>query len=235
MNLDGDYVLGPDGANGAHINALIRRYSNHIRVAALESEFTFAVRRGLPDLVHVDDTLAPFGLRADNGDCSTIIIHNVRHRWHEVLPGTLPVRIPQLDGRVLRVPVSPDGYLEVCRVVSDPGAATILEQAEQVPNLVFDRIEDACPGLFQPRRPLTEAYGDRQAGYRWIRKYPGTNLSTFIVHGSVELVDGARGGRAAYLGSESAWARSPLPLACGRHGELYYAHLIRSPLARGGK
>ncbi len=230
VNLDGDYVLGPDGANGAHIKALIRRYSGHVRVAVLESELTFSLRRTLPDLAHVDDTLAPFGLRADTSDCSTIIIHNVRYRWHNVLPDTLPIRIPQLAGKVLRIPISPDGFLEVCRVVSDPGVATVLAQAQRIPNLVFDRIEDACPQLFQPRRPLTQAYGDSRAGYRWIRKYPGTNLSTFIVHDSVELVDGARGGRPDYLGSESDWARAPLPLTCGRSGERYYARMRAPPV-----
>jgi hypothetical protein len=235
VNLEGDYVLGPDGANGAHIQALIHRYANHIRVAVLESELTFAQRGRLPDLAHVDDTLAPFGLRTDDDSCSTIIIHNVRNRWHKVLPDTLPIRIPQLDGQVLRIPVSPDGYLRVCRVVSDPGAATALEQAERVPNLVLDRVEDACPRLFQPQRPLTTIYGDGHTGYRWIRKYPSTNLTTFIDHGLVALVDGARGGRPRYLGRASDWAKSPLPLACGRHGELYYAHLSPSPVAQGGK
>jgi hypothetical protein len=165
-------------------------------------------------------------LRADDGNCSTIIIHNVRYRWRTVLPDTLPIRIPQLDGKVLRIPVSPDGYLRVCRVVSDPGAATALERAGRVPNLVLDRIEDACPRLFQPRRPVTATYGDSRTGYRWIRKYPSTNLTTFIDHGSVALVDGARGGRPRYLGHESDWAKAPLPLACGRHGELYYAKLM---------
>ena len=229
VNLEGDYVLGPDGANGAHVEALIHRYSNHIRVAVLESEFTLALRHGLPDAAHVDDTLAPFGLRADSGDCSTIIIHDVRHRWRKVLPGTLPFSIPQLNGRSLRIPVSPDGYLVVCRAVSTPGVAPALAQAEHVPNLVLDRIEDACPRLFQPPRPATEVYGDSHKGYRWIRKYPGTNLATFIVNGSIKLVDGARGGRPDDLGTESDWARAPLPLVCSRHGELYHAKLFSAP------
>lgn len=226
VNLEGDYALGSNGANGAYVAELIHRYGDHIRVAVLESELTFAQRRQLPDLAHVDDTLAPFGLRAEDGNCSTIVIHNVRYRWRKVLPDTLPIRIPQLDGKVLWIPVSPDGYLRVCRVVSDPGAATALEAAERVPNLVLDRVEDACPRLFQPQRPVTATYGDSLAGYRWIRKYPSTNLTIFIDHGSVALVDGARGGRPKYLGKESDWAKAPLPLACGRRGELYYAKLM---------
>jgi hypothetical protein len=225
VNLEGDYVLGPTGANGAHIEALIRRYSNHIRVAVLESEFNSAAKRGLPDATHVNDTLAPFGLRADDSDCLTLVIHNVRNRWRKILPGTLPIRVPQLNGRALRIPVSPDGHLMTCRVVSDPRVAAALAQAERVPNLVFDRIEDACPRLFQPRRPVTEVYGDAGTGYRWIRKYPGTNLALFMVDGSIKLVDGARGGQPDYLGTEGAWARAPLPLVCGRHDELYHAEL----------
>jgi hypothetical protein len=229
VNLEGDYVLGPDGANGAHVAGLIRRYSGHIRVAVLESEFTLAERRVLPDAVHVDDTLAPFGLRVDSGDCSTIVIHDVRHRWRKILPGTLPIRVPQLAGRSLRIPVSPDGYLVVCKAVSDPEAAVALAQAERVPNLVFDRIEDACPRLFQPPRPMTEVYGDSHEGYRWIRKYPGTNLATFIIDDSIKLVDGARGGRPDDLGTESAWAKAPVPLVCSRRGESYHAKLLSAP------
>ncbi len=226
VNLGGDYVLGPDGANGAHVAALIHRYSNHIRVAVLESQFTIAARHALPDVAHVDDTLAPFGLRAVTGKCSTIVIHDVRRGWRRVLPGTIPIPLPQLNGRELRVPVAPDGYLVVCPVVSDPGVATPLARAESVPNLVFDRIEDACPRLFQPPRAVTEVYGDSEAGYSWIRKYPGTNLAISIVKGSIQLADGARGGRPDYLGGESDWAKAPLPLVCSRQHELYHAKLL---------
>jgi hypothetical protein len=226
VNLDGDYVLGPGGANGAHIEHLIQRYSGHIRVAELESPFDSSKGGGLPDLAHVDDTLAPFGLRAEVGDCATIVIHDVRHRWRKVLPGTLPIHLAQLQGRILRVPVSPDGYLATCRVVPDPASRLALAQAEREPNRAFDRLESECPRLFQPTHPVTEAYGDRRRGYLWMRKYSGTNLSIVISGGTVRVVDGARGGRPNGLGPESAWAKGPVPVVCGRRGESYFARLV---------
>jgi len=114
-------------------------------------------------------------------------------------------------------------------VVSDPGVASAMAQAERVPNLVFDRIEDTCPRLFQPPRPVTEIYGESHTGYSWVRRYPGTNLALFMVNGSIKLVDGARGGQPDYLGTESDWARAPLPLVCTRHAELYHAKLLSAP------
>jgi hypothetical protein len=226
VNLDGDYVLGPQGANGAHIERLVHRYAGHLRVAELESQFDFSKGGGLPDLAHVDDTLAPFGLRSDAGDCSTIIIHDVRHRWRKVLPGTLPIHLAQLQGRILRVPVSPDGYLVTCRVVPDPASRVKLAQAQREPDLAFDRLESECPRLFQPPHPVTEAYGDSRRGYLWMRKYPGTNLAILISGGSIRFVDGARGGRPDMLGRESDWARGPVPVVCGRRGESYFARLV---------
>ncbi len=225
VNLDGNYVLGPDGANGARIESLIRKYSPHLRVAALDDSFRSEGDR-LPDRMHVEDTLALFGLRVDTTDCSTIAVHDVRTRWRNVLPGTLPIRLPQIKTGMIRVPESSTVYVVTCRVVRDPTIRSALTEAERGPNLVLDRLEDACPQLFRPRRPLTEVYGSERTGYRWIRKYPTTNLAAVIVGGSVELVDGVRGGQPGYLGGESAWEQAPLPLTCGRSGDFYYAKLL---------
>jgi hypothetical protein len=221
VNLDGDYVLGPGGANGAHIRSLIQEYAGHIRVAVMASIYERSSAKGLSDVAHVDDTLAPFGLRVDAGDCSTVTVRDLRFRWQTVLPGTLPIRLPQLNARVLRVPVSPDGYLVTCRVVPDPGAPLALRAAEREPDLVFDRMENECPQLFQPPHPVTEVYGDTRNGYIWMRKYPGTNVTAVLSEGYLRLVDGARGGRPVGLGTESGWAKGPVPFACEGRRKLY--------------
>src|SRR6185437_5649117 len=62
INLDGDYALGPDGANGAHVSSLIRKFSPRLRVAVLDQAFAGSGGSRLPDAAHVDDALAPFGL-----------------------------------------------------------------------------------------------------------------------------------------------------------------------------
>jgi hypothetical protein len=221
VNLDGDYVLGPGGVNGAHIRSLIREYAGQIRVAVMAGIYERSSARRLSDVVHVDDTLAPFGLRVNADDCSTVTVRDLRFPWQTVLPGTLPLGLPQLKGRVLRVPVSPDGYLVTCRVVPDPGAALALTAAEREPDLVFDRMENECPQLFQPPHPVTQVYGETRKGHIWLRKYPGTNVTALLRDGYLRLVDGARGGRPVDLGTASSWAKAPVPFACGGRRKLY--------------
>lgn len=228
VNLDGDYVLGPSGANGERIQSLIHEYGSHMRVAVMASKFELSPPKELPDVAHVDDTLAPFGLRADTDNCATITVRDMRFPWQNVLPGTLPLNLPQIKARMMRVPVSPDGFLLTCRVVPDPAARLALAAAEREPDLVFNRMENECPRLFQPPHPVTEIFGDSRRGYVWMRKYPGTNLTAVLSQGSLRLVNGTRGGRPLNLGSESDWVRGPVPLACGREGELYHARVSSS-------
>lgn len=228
VNLDGDYALGPAGANGARVRALIRQYAAHIRVGVMAGEFVLSPLKALPDVAHADDTLAPFGLRADTTDCSTVTVGDMRYPWRKVLPSTTPMRVAQVRSSLFRIPQSRVGYLVTCRVVPDPDSRLALASAEREPDLVFDRMEAACPQLFLPPHPVTEAYGDSQSGYLWMRKYSFTGLTALISDGFLRFVDGTRGGRPDALGSESAWARAPLPLACGRQGEHYYARVVSS-------
>jgi hypothetical protein len=226
VNLDGAYVLGPDGANGSSVRSLMQQYAGHIRVVEMEDPFKLKPVEELPGLSHVNYTLASFGLRADTSDCSIIVARDIRARRRKVLPGTLPINIPQLKGRVLRVPQSPDGYLIACRVAPDPAGRVALTKAERVPNLVFDRMEDQCPQLFQPIRPVTKVFGDGHGGHTWAREYPTTDLTALLSGGSLRIADGIRGGAPQMLGRESDWARAPVPLACSRQGERFYARIV---------
>lgn len=225
VDLEGDYVIGPSGPNGAHLESLIRRYGPYLRVLVADPRFTIGRGAGLPDRAHIDDTLAHFGLRADEDDCSTILFKDVRQPFIDVLPGTLPIHLPQLQGRKIRVPVSPDRTLTTCKVVPDDRPEAALFASEGTANLAFDHLEDECPQLFQPRRPVTEDYGDEKKGYYWIRRYDTTDLAVIITHGVVKLVDPVRGGPATYLGHESDWETEPLQLACGRRDGRYYANI----------
>lgn len=229
VNLAGDYVLGPAGANGARMAALIREYAGHIRVAVMASEFQPRHVQSLSDVAHVNDTLAPFGLRADTTDCATLVVRDMRTPWRKVLPGTLPLNLPQLKSKVLRIPVSPVGYMVTCSVVPDATSRLTLAAAEQEPDLVFHRMENECPSLFQPPDPVTQVWGGSQKGYLWMRKYPGTNLTAVLSRGSLSLVDGVRAGHPMPIGSENDWAKGAVALTCGRRGELYYAKAVSAP------
>ena len=225
VDLDGDYVLGPNGASGAHVKALIARYSPHLRVLLLDPRLGADRGVGLPDAAHVNDTLAHFGLRAGN-DCATIVLKDVRRPFQNVLPGSLPIAIPQLRGKVLTVPVSPNSDLMSCEVVSDHSLHATLFADDRRADIVFDRVEDACPLLFSPSRPVTEDFGDDQGGNYRMRKYDSTDLAIMITHGSVMFFDPLRGGRPTYLGREADWQKAAPRLACGRHHERYYAQVL---------
>lgn len=228
VNLDGDYALGPSGANGARVRALIQQYAPHVRVGVMAGEFVLSPLQGLPDLAHADDTLAPFGLRADTTDCSIVTVGDMRYPWRKMLPSTATAGLSQIKRNLFRVPQSRVGFLVTCRVVPDPDSRLALASAEREPNIVFDRMEAQCPGLFLPPHPVTEVYGDSQTGFLWMRKYSFTGLTALISNGSLRFVDGTRGGQPDALGSETDWAREPLPLACGRQGEHYYARVVSS-------
>jgi len=227
VNLSGDYVLGPGDANGARVLSMIRKYATHIRVITMADEFQRMPPHELPKLSHADGMLAYFGLRADTTDCSTMIVRDMRAPSKRVMLEPAAVGARASKSTLLSMPVSPDGYLVACHVVPDPVSRVALASAEREPNLVFDRMEDACPRLFQPARPITKVYRDG-GGYVWVRTYESTNLDALISGGWLKLVDGTRGGAPDLLGGEKDWARAPLPLSCGRRGERYYARVVSS-------
>lgn len=231
VDLVGDYVLPPNGPNGRHLKSLVGRYARYVRVLVLDPRFKAERGAGLPDAAHVNDTLAHFGLKAVVDDCLTIAIKDVRRPFIDVLPGSLPIRLPQLKNRRIRVPVSPDRNLVACRVVPDDIPHTALFAGDRVADVVFNRLEDACPQLFQPRRPVTEDYGDERTGYYWMRRYASTGLAVMITHGALKFFDPVRGGSPGSLGRETDWENAPPRLLCGRRDERYYAQVV-SPMVR---
>jgi hypothetical protein len=88
--------------------------------------------------------------------------------------------------------------------------------------LVFDRLEDACPQLFQPRRLVTVHYSDV-----WRRLYGATDIVAWISSGRVKFSDQIRPSGVVDVGSESDWAKAPLRLDCGRHDGVYFAHVLQ--------
>lgn len=223
VDLEGDYVIGTSGASGAHVASLIRRYSPNLRVIALTGHFR---NTELPGVAHIDDTLSHFGLRVDQGECAVIVVRDMDTNRLSVLPQTLPVNLPQLQGKPLQIAVSPDFHLVTCKAVADSSSHAKLDAGEREANLVFDRLESACPALFQPKGPVTKDYGDARKGYYWVRSYGNTGLDAVIIDGVVRFVDPLRGGWPTNLGREQQWQRAPLRLVCGRAHDRYYARVL---------
>jgi hypothetical protein len=202
INLDGDYVLGPDGANGEHVAALIKRYAPHLRVLARDPRHDAGRQIRQPNLVHVDDVLEPFGLRATASRCLPIVAHGVASSLAEHAE-----------------------YLLTCPV-DRIGSAGVPMPGQRQADRALDHLEDACPTLFQPRRVVDTFTGDEAHGYEFSRRYSNTHVIAWVARGSVEF-EGLLDGREERVGSESMWEDATPRVSCGRQGGGYLR--VRQP------
>jgi hypothetical protein len=209
VNLIGGYTLDPEGPNGARVRTLIDRFSPNVRVVYLSARPSEnAERRPLPQ---VDNLLQLFGLRADMDTCATITVHG--------LPPALEIRV---ETSLPQEPQSRDTtYLVTCRVGPDTSDRSAIVARQRAVNLVFDRLEDSCPQLFQPRRLLAVHYG-----VVWQRIYGATDIVAWVSHGRVKFSDQIRPNGLVDVGSESDWMKGPLRLECGKRDGVYFAHIL---------
>jgi hypothetical protein len=213
VNFSGGYALGPDGASGRRINGLIHRYAPHVRVLLRGVKPETGDQQNERFRSHANDTLSRLGLRIDTTDCLTITVHG--------LPRETEIRVTTSDAPKAPEPATRDtSYLTACHVLPDDADHSAQTVRQRAVDLVFDRIEDACPNLFQPRRPLTEHDGDV-----WRRLYINTDLVTLISYGSVKFLNLGRGFKTVDLGPESLWAKAPQRLACVRRDGQYFARV----------
>jgi len=209
INLEGDYVLGPDGANGAHIRKLIAQFSPHLRVLVVDSRVDAARDNDVPHLANVDDAVEPFGLRVDVSNCSRILVR-----------GAPTVEVVTVGGALPRLPPSAwyTRYLVTCRLVPDTAQQNALASVEHSANLVLNRLEDACPSLFQPRRPQTYLTGNDAGSHFWVRRYTNTDVIAWVHLGRVGFQKEIGEVRVQDAGSVRDWEKSPLKVVCGRQG-----------------
>ena len=213
INFFGLYTLSPEGANGAHIQSLINRYAPNVRMLIRGERVYRKDERRAPNREQIDDALQPFSLRVDESDCAAIAVHGLPPDV-EVTFGTSQAVAPQsLDTT----------YLVSCRVIPDKTDYSAQAPARHDIDLALDHLEDACPALFQPRRPRTEYSGDGG-----LRRYAGTELRAWISHGGVKFWQPTVGGDVVYLGRESDWVKAPIQIRCGRRNGRYFASLPES-------
>ena len=162
----------------------------------------------------IDDALRPFRLRVDDSDCLSIAVHGLPPDLEFTLATSHPVAAQSRDTT----------YILSCHVV--PGNidySADVQAAHRDADLALDRLEDACPALFQPRRPRTEFNGDTG-----LRRYLNTDLAAWVSHGSVKFLQPSVGGDIVYLGRESDWMKAPLRVRCGRRDGKFFAGLLES-------
>lgn len=200
VNFTGAYALGPEGAGGARVRALIRRYSPHLRFLAT-GERLYADLKHLPNVSDVDGAVGRFGLRADPGDCATITVYSSQQRADSA-PGVI--------------------HLVSCRLVPGASAEDAPQPAAlQAADLVLDRLEAACPQLLQPRGPLTEF-----RNHRYQRIYLNTDVFAWVSRGYVKIANPTTGDGPIFLGAESDWLRAPLQVVCGRRDGHDFAQVV---------
>ena len=203
------YALDSEGVNGGRVRELIRRFEPNLRIAFLTDKPNESPQRG-PLL---DSELQWYGLRPDLSDCATITVHGLPPEMRIRAQGTLPLESQNRETT----------YVEACRAVSDTVDLAALKARQRAADLVFDRLEDACPRLFQPRRMLSLRFGDS-----WRRVYGATDIVASISYGRVKFSDEMRPHGPVDVGSESDWARVPLHLECGKRNGVYFAHVLAS-------
>lgn len=214
VTFSGEFVLGPDGASASRVRSLISRNIPHVRVLVSgPAIFDDAVGRE-PRQSDVDDVLRAFNLRVDMSDCETITVRGLRLNTWRAPNSSIPApRPPRGELRYV-------SHLTSCHVVGDTRDASPELIARQAANLVLDRVEDACPALFQPPRPQTE-----HVNQIWLRRYAATDLTAWVGNGAVYFIDAVRNPHEIFIGPEAGWARGSLPLECGRRRGIYFGRL----------
>lgn len=234
VNIAGDYPLPADGANGAAVAALIHKYWPNVRVLALDSQPQDKRLPVVSGIAASADALLPFSLRPRTSDCSTIVALDAGSRdlmfVHTQLSGRSG-RSRSIPDRAVRA--SGTGYLTTCSVAVYPGAHTELTPGRRQAEQALDRLEDACPELFQPARPVMQFYGNAHQTI-WARRYLNTNLTAWVKSGWVEFIDPIKGGPATYIGREAAFEQKGAQIMCGRRNERYFAKLVPAAAPEGG-
>jgi len=216
VNFSGGYALGPDGANAARVRAMIARSSPHLRVLVSGERIYEDSALRAPRRSDVDDALRTFGLRLDMNDCETIAVRGLPPMVWRPLESSIPAPVPAPGRRYT-------SHLASCHLVADDRDWSREMAARRAVDVVLDRLEDACPALFQPRRPQTE-----HINQVWSRVYAATDLTAWVGNGEVNFISATRSPEKIFVGREEAWARGPLPLECGRRHSVYFARLARS-------
>jgi hypothetical protein len=195
VNFTGSYGLGPEGASGQRIEALIHHYAPHLRLLAVGDQLYNDLKH-LPNIADVDGALSRFGLRVDPADCTTIAVSLTRE-------------------------MPDNGHMISCTLRPDTSVRAALAPAQPSADLILDRLESACPELFQPRHPLTE-----YRNHRWLRSYLNTDVHAWVSRGWVKIQNTATGDGPFFVGRDTDWLAAPQRVSCGRRANHDYIRIL---------
>jgi hypothetical protein len=202
INVGGFNIVAPGHPGWTKASALIERNASRVRLllpmpAGVTSRATLP---GRPE--DLDVYVRRLGLRVDGDDCEFL-------RLRGSLRGE---RRPQGD---------PWKHFLTCRLVADPAGRAAYESAVREANVVFDRVEDACPNLFHPRRPPTTEYRFLARTY-----HMGSELQLFVDAGRVKYY-WMHGGDPIDVGELADWLRAPGRFDCSRKSAPPFGGLLQ--------
>lgn len=219
INLEGSYTLAADGANGQRVESLIQRYSPHLWMIERDVRSDASEDRAIPNPVNANDALGSFGLKIDTSRCTRIVVNGMPPPPIVTIgPGPHKATPPQTDV----------AYFIACGVVVSKARDPALISAQRSADLALDHLEDACPALLQPARPVTYLRGDAAHGYVWARQYGNTDMVVWVRGGWIYFQKLIGGGQQGIAGRESVWEKASLPVSCGRGTDGYYLRVLGS-------
>lgn len=190
MNVGGFNVIGPHHPGAARAQRLLDANAGRLRMlmSLPEGVVDRSTMPGPPE--NLRTYFHRFGLRIDGGDCEFLRLEgNIRGE-----------RRPMKD---------PWKHFISCRLIPAPEERAAFEREAALYDAVFDRVEDTCPRLFFPARPVTQ-----QIVY-WLRTYHmGSEMQLFVDEGRVKYYFYLRGGEPIDIGSVDDWTKGPQPFDC---------------------
>jgi hypothetical protein len=204
INVGGFNVIAPGHPGFERAKAHIDRNADRLRLL-LPLPPGVVDRATLPGPpAQLDVYVRRLGLRVDGEDCEFLRIQG------------------NLRGERRPDAASSWKHFISCRLVEAPEERLAYERRVSMVDAVFDRVEDACPNLFHPRRPPTQEYGYLSRTY-----HMGSEMQLFVDEGRVKYFFPMRGGDPIDIGSLADWQRASQAFDCTRRTQPAFATVRR--------
>ncbi|MGE0315629.1 MAG: hypothetical protein AB7P21_28790 [Lautropia sp.] len=202
VNIGGFNAIAPASPGGDRVAGMIDRRAAALRVLVGVRRAPLHALRADGVFADIDRRIGRFGLRVDDGDCETIDF-----RRGADAAAAAPAAGAG-DAGAPGVSLEASRYL-ACRAIAGAVGAAAAGIAPAALERAFDRIEDACPRVFQPRRSVTVP-----TGASWSRLYANTDVRLWATGDRIVHQDVFRGGALHDAGRIADWQTGAPAIEC---------------------